>query len=94
MSSLPPLALSGLTLSSHAVSTMRRRDVWPEEVAAALTHWDVREDEGAGRVRFVLGPLVVVLADADTAAPVVVTVLLRSREQWTDADAVARSAVA
>lgn len=84
-------ALQGLRLSGHARDAMRRRDVWPEEVARVLVAPDVVTADGAGRRRYVAGDLAVVVADEDSG-PLVVTVLLRSRSRWTDEDCRRRSA--
>lgn len=74
--------LRHLRCSRHALDTMRRRDISPEEVADVLLRPQVVEPH-RGRYRYVRDGLTVVLAKDLT----IITVLLRSGSQWTDADA-------
>ncbi len=82
----------GVALTHHARRVMAERDVEPEEIAEALRRPDVSEPH-EGRRRFTRGPLSVVVAEsADGRRAVVVTVLLRRRASWSDADARNRTA--
>ncbi|WP_181804615.1 DUF4258 domain-containing protein [Streptomyces shenzhenensis] len=77
-------------VTSRAWDAMKRRDVAPEDLADVLRAPDVAESHN-GRTRFVRGPLAVVVAVDPDGAPVVVTVLLRSRAQWGDDDTIRRA---
>lgn len=73
--------------SRHALDTMDRRGVTHERVEAALIHPDVVEtNEHNGRTgwRYHRGALCIVVSRDGTT---VITVLLRSLEQWSDDDA-------
>ncbi len=79
--------IAEIRLTRHAREQMVARDVTPEEVGEAILRADVVEPSRGAR-RFVKGDLVVVVApDARRRGRyVVVTVLLRSAEDWTDED--------
>lgn len=81
---MSPYAFREVRLTPHALDAMRRRRVEPEEVGAALREPDVTEPHD-GSVRFVRGDLAVVVRLRDGVA-VVLSVLLRCRSSWTDAD--------
>jgi hypothetical protein len=80
--------VTNLKISAHGWRAMAARDVSPEEVVEILRRPEVVEPHD-GRRRFVGKGLAVVVA-GDDLSPVVVTVLLRERRQWTSADARAR----
>jgi len=77
--------LSTLKVTAHARLAMRERDVRPEEVIAVLRDPQVVEPH-EGRERYVRNGLVAVIV-WEGERPVLVTVLLRKRETWTNADA-------
>lgn len=77
--------LRRVRFTHHALTVMKRRDISPEEVANALADPQIVEPH-QGKRRFVRDGLAVVVAP-DLA---IVTILLRSSVQWTDADARAR----
>lgn len=74
--------IDALRLTRHAREKMVEREVTFADLVDAL-----RAPQGVephnGAFRFVKGDLVVVVAED---APIVITVLLRRREQWTSAD--------
>lgn len=74
-----------LKFSAHAVTAMAERDVEVETIAAILVRPDIVEAQPGHRRRFVGQGLAIVVA-GDDENPVVVTVLLRREEQWTDQD--------
>lgn len=74
-----------VTLTGHAKTQMRERDVTPEELAKALTHPQVVEPSGRC-LRLVRDDLCAVVHMDDGGNAKVVTVLLRQYGQWTDAD--------
>lgn len=79
------LNLANLKISAHGWAAMEKRDVSPEEVVAILRRPEVVETH-EGKRRFVGEGLALVVAGTDDR-PVLVTVLLRERRQWTSADA-------
>jgi len=79
------LNLSNLRITRHAVGVMGERGVEVEEIVEILRRPDVVEPHD-GKRRFVGHGLALVIA-GDDERPVLVTVLLRRRDQWTNADA-------
>ena len=79
------LNLQNLRITRHAVRAMGERGVEIEEVAEILKRPSIVEPHD-GKRRFVGNGLALVIAGPDEA-PVLVTVLLRERRQWTDEDA-------
>lgn len=80
--------LQKLRITRHAWKAMADRDVTPEEVVEILRRPSVVEPH-QGRERYVGRKLVLVVA-WEAGAPVLVTVLLRRGEQWTNSDAASR----
>jgi hypothetical protein len=74
-----------IRLSAHALDAMARRGVEVEDLVDALLRPEVVEPND-GRVRFVRDGMAYVVAPG----PVLVTVLLRERRQWSDGDALER----
>lgn len=77
-------------LTDHAREVIERRKIPTRLIVTTLAQpQTVVPSKGAHRFKH--GPLVVVVADAFTAEPVVVTLLLSSEwhadQRWTDADA-------
>lgn len=73
----------------HARQVMERRDVSGLDVEAVLSDPETSTNTSRGLL-YSRGDLTVVTDRADTGRTVVITVLLRSQEQWTDEDARAR----
>lgn len=70
-----------LVYTRHAQAAMAARGVTPDDVELAITDPHVTEPNGDAR-RYVRGDLVAVVAGTNFR-PVLVTVLLRARHQWT-----------
>lgn len=75
---------NGIKITKHAFSVMAKRDIDADDIADALRRPEVVE-EHEGKLRFTKNGVCVVVAEENGAATVV-TVLLRERDQWTDAD--------
>lgn len=80
--------LARLVFTTHALRAMAAREVEVEDVVDAILRPDVVEPH-EGRVRYVKDGIAYVVAplDGKRDRPVLVTVLLRTGRQWTDADA-------
>lgn len=82
-----------IRISDHARDVMRRRAITFDEVAAIVAYPQIVETQPDGRRRYVVDALAVVVAedrDRGITFRTIITILLRSGEQWTDADAAAR----
>lgn len=79
------LNLTNLVVTRHAIRVMAERGVEIEEVVEILRFPSVVEPHD-GKRRFVGNGLALVIA-GDDEEPVLVTVLLRERRQWTNEDA-------
>lgn len=73
----------------HALSVMKSRDVTPEEVIEIIRNPDVTEPS-EGQRRYVANGLAVAV-DVRYNPYVVITVLMRNREQWTNENVRTRS---
>lgn len=71
-------------VTAHAREVLLRRAIPWQEVAEALDRPEVTEPH-EGRRRHVRRGLVAVLAEPESARPVLVTVLLREASPWDDA---------
>lgn len=80
------LNLQHLTVAAHAFKAAAARGVEIEEIVEILRRPEIVEPQDDGRRRFVGKGLALVVAGTDDR-PVLVTVLLRRRDQWTDEDA-------
>lgn len=78
---ITPDYLARLHPTRHAAERMAARDVTWEDVLSAIRRGSGHEHDGAWRIFY--GDLMVVVG---TDRPVVITVGLRSNEQWTDTD--------
>lgn len=74
-----------LRFTGHALKAMRSRHVEVEDVVEALLRPEVVEPH-ASRVRFVREGVAYVVAE-EQGRPILITVLLRRRDEWTNADA-------
>ncbi|CAL9298749.1 hypothetical protein SUDANB148_02962 [Streptomyces sp. SudanB148_2056] len=81
--------LERLRVTAHAWKAMRKRDITPEELAEILRRPAVSEPH-KGCVRLSLNGLTAVVATDPDGTSVVVTVLSRNAEQWTDRDVINR----
>ena len=87
-----------IVYTHHAKATMERRKVSKQEVVECIHYFDFKYYSPTHRGRdtpnayvYQKGPLAVVVAE-EPEARVVVTVLLRSTQPWTDAQAALRHA--
>lgn len=82
-----PRALRGWRFSRHAQVNVDARGFAPHDVVKACEEPELTmtaDDYGLGRVRYVRGNVVVIAAPASSH---IITVLLRSHDEWDDADA-------
>lgn len=75
-----------LVLTEHARDVMKRRGITFEQVAEVVQRASIIEPH-KGKRRFVRGDLCVVVATDPRGFKTVVTILLRSQDQWSDTDA-------
>lgn len=83
------LDFSGVRLTRHARQVMKARKIELDDVLAVVNKPGIVEPH-EGAWRFVRGDLCAVVV-VDRGAALVITVLLRRGEQWTDEDAKGRS---
>ena len=80
--------------SHHAKQAMAKREVAAQEVLAVLQDpdvtWETLTEAGQPARVSRRGPLAVVTTTLSSGERLVITVLLNTQEQWTDADARSR----
>jgi hypothetical protein len=84
-----PLILSECIPSAHFLQKKEARDVDWQCIREALEKPGVVEESvhnGSKKLRYVRGDIAVVVGGWNTLHPILVTVLLRESEQWTDED--------
>jgi arginyl-tRNA synthetase len=81
-----PLILCDTVPSVHFLAKREARGVDWQTVRLALEKPSVVEQNGDGRARYVRGDIAIVVQGYSTDRPVLITVLLRQQDQWTDED--------
>lgn len=74
----------GLRLTNHAREVMKRRNISWDELVEVIERPDIIEPH-QGKKRYVKGKLCVVVAPS-LHGKVIVTILLRDQNQWSDED--------
>lgn len=75
----------GIRLTEHARDVMKRRSVTFQQIVDAISQPEIIEPH-KGKSRYVKGNLCVVVASS-LHGKVIITILLRDPENWTDHDA-------